>query len=132
MRSLVSISRLSRRFLSLLHDEYWSRGIGMYEEIGLPVACFGAGGARCVPGAWFSTIPQVPVARMATHFQYRPVLECDEFLDALAANTCELWHPVKQLDCVAAAVSPGGAVALRLQARKAAQLDRGAANSKDD
>jgi hypothetical protein len=64
VRSLVSITRLSRRFLYLLHDEFWSRGIAMYEEIGLPVACFAAGAARCVPGAWYPSIRGVPGIRL--------------------------------------------------------------------
>lgn len=82
----------------------------MYEEIGLPVACFSAGAARCVPGAWLPTIRGVPGVRMATHFRFRPAYDCDDFLDALAADTREIWHPLKRRECVATAVIPlGGA-----------------------
>eukprot|EP00967_Tisochrysis_lutea_P006656 scaffold7916_cov31-Tisochrysis_lutea.AAC.2 len=104
IRSLVSIGRYSRRFLSLLYEHCWSRGFVMYEEILLPLACFAAGPERCIPGAWYPSIRAIPFAKLATHFRYRPTYFNEDFLDALQMDTREIWHPIKRRELIAAAL----------------------------
>jgi len=104
LRALVSIGRYSSRFLHLLRRWFWSRGIVGFEEILLPVACASAAAnvwryGPCTMAA-LSSGSGVRSHHLASHFQYRPVIPCDEFVVALAASTNELWHPVKERECV--------------------------------
>jgi len=107
LRALVSIGRYSRRFLRLLETFYWKRGIVGFEEVLLPVACTAAAanprrfhGRNCSLSA-LSSGAGLRSHRVATHFQYRPVYPCADFLAALLQQTNELWHPVKDRECIA-------------------------------
>ena len=104
LRALVSVGRYSTRFLHLLRRHYWNTAVG-FEEILLPVACAAAAAnvrrfGPCTMSA-LSSGAGVTSHRMASHFQYRPAFACTEFRSALAAQTNELWHPIKERSCVA-------------------------------
>ena len=75
----------------------------MYEEILLPVACAGAGPTHCQLGAWSHGIGLLSV-RLATHFRFRPEHSCEDFVDALADESGDIWHPVKQRGCIVEAL----------------------------
>jgi len=104
VRSLVSIGRYSRRFLDLLYNEYWRPGIPMYEEILLPLACFKAGYLKCLLGSWSSNFKGLAHVTLATHFRFKPSYFHEDFLDALQADTGEIWHPIKKRSHVAMAL----------------------------
>ncbi|KAL1522884.1 hypothetical protein AB1Y20_017849 [Prymnesium parvum] len=95
--SLVSIGRYSRHFMELMTSK-WAAGITAYEEILLPMSCTERVGCtretfhRLRSPGWRKT-------HVADFFRYRPEWSCETFLMSAAANTQELWHPVKHREC---------------------------------
>ena len=111
--SLVSVGRYSREFVRLLTVEMWARGRVGYEEVSLPAVCMRmAAKKRCAaasfatPGMGLPTLRLPPGGRAVAgrHFRFRPEFGCAEYLDARRNETMELWHPVKDRQCVARAL----------------------------
>ena len=102
--ALVPIGRYSVHFLRDVMRPKWEAGEAGYEEITLPSFCLADGG-RADKGCRLHAFSRGRSVD-GRHVIYKPDWGCLEFLAArtFRNGTNELWHPVKRLRCVAAAL----------------------------
>ena len=97
--SLVSIGRYSLTFIREVMWPQWARGVLAYEEIFLPTSCLAYSAGNCSVGD-FGTLVD------ARRVRYRPEWECAPFLRAAQSRGgLQLWHPVKDAECISRALS---------------------------
>lgn len=89
--ALVCVGRFSSNFLRIM-ERKWLAGVIGYEEILLPTSCISARDCEVAP---FGLRAKIGVR----HIRFRPTFDCNDFLQALRAETGELWHPVKNRSC---------------------------------
>ena len=99
--SLVSLSRLSRRFFHTMARR-WTAGESAYEEVFLPMSCLPQDGCR---RSSFHDIGRHRSAHseLVKFFRYIPCWRCLHFLGHADAqhhdDRVEIWHPVKRRAC---------------------------------
>ena len=93
--SLVSFGRYSNRLLAVMARR-WEAGRLGYEEISIATACANSGSdLPCTMGSFARA--RIFAAKRCV---YRPVWNCSAFLKARIAESHELWHPVKERQCL--------------------------------
>ena len=90
--SLVSIGRYSRRYITDIMPRSWTSMGVAYEEISIPVSCLMETG--CTLASFRKGSP------LGAHIRYQPVYRCQEALRARMRCENEIWHPVKDRECL--------------------------------
>lgn len=91
--SMVSISRLSVRFLTRWLGSGWNSGQSLvYEEIGLPVTCLMIDGCTLAEFGLSSGL--------GLHIVYKPAWGCAQALRSRKRCSNAIYHPVKDRGCL--------------------------------
>ena len=90
--SLVSIGRYSRRYITDIMPRSWKSMGVVYEEIGIPVSCLMETGCTLASFRKGSSL--------GAHIRYKPTFRCEEALRTRTRCKNEIWHPVKNRECL--------------------------------
>ena len=90
--SLVSIGRYSRRYITDIMPRSWTSMGVAYEEISIPVSCLMETG--CTLASFRKGSP------LGAHIRFQPRYRCQEALRARMRCKNEIWHPVKDRECL--------------------------------
>ena len=99
--SLVSIGRYSRRYITDMMPRSWTSMGVVYEEIGIPVGCLMETG--CTLASFRKG------SQLGAHIRYKPQFKCREALRARTRCKNEIWHPVKDRECLTEFLDEAGA-----------------------
>ncbi|KAL1527088.1 hypothetical protein AB1Y20_015771 [Prymnesium parvum] len=98
--SLVVVARYSRRMMDLLESS-WDAGLFGFEEISMPALCLTSPNCTLAKIGSAGIIEEEDFSySTASHVQFRPFWSCEEYLSSRMHNTHELWHPVKDRNCL--------------------------------
>ena len=90
--SLVSIGRFSRRYITDIMPRSWASMGVAYEEISIPISCLMETG--CTLASFRKGSP------LGAHIRFTPIYRCHEALRARTRCRNEIWHPVKDRECL--------------------------------